>query len=179
MAAIATATVFSSCTKDSETTPTGKDLNSLSNQGLGAQTNAGGSYYSISEAKGYLAVDAKDNVGKIDFTYAFLASGPTLLSWKERGNASTGLQAAIPADARAAYFKASALTPAKFLAITKDNAADFTSTTVSSSSPQQIVVAADKVYEVLTADSKKGLILVKSITTGTDGALVIDLKITK
>lgn len=180
IAAIASATLFTSCDKDKDgSTPTGENLTTIMDQTLGAQLNSGKSYYSIDKERSYSQTEAEEaaNIPNIDFSYAALGSTaiPTMLSWDERDN-NTGLGTAVPPTARKCFFKASSLTSAQFGAIAKDNDANFTGITVSSSSPQRVTVQALKVYEFLTESGVKGLFYVKALTPTTSGNITIDIK---
>lgn len=182
-AAIA-ATVLTSACKDSSSdpTPTGANVNSRTALVLGAQLNASESYISLDDGVRYKgdggtssSPKASDNGDKVDVTYAFLTAGPTLTSYAAR-NTGTGLTGTIPTNANKTYFKASSLTRTQFDAITKDNDASFTAISVTTTDPQQIVVAKDKCYEVLRNNGKRALIYVTELTTGTGGFVQFDCK---
>jgi hypothetical protein len=157
------------------------DLNSFTARLLGAQTNAAGSYFSASSGEVYTAAQANANVGLIDISYAALGNEATatLLSWRFRGDASTGLTAPVPAGARNTYFAASSVTAAQFTALGSSTESAFTGATVNSSNAQSVAIQVGRVYAFLTQDGKKGLVHIESIAPGTAGSVTINVKVQK
>lgn len=157
------------------------DLASYSAKLLGAQTNAAGSYFSASTGLVMTSAEANANVSAVDISYAALGGSatPTLLSWKWRADASTGLTGTVPAGAKETYFASTSLTASDFTGITSSSDAKFSGASVTASSPQFVGVETNKVYAFLTAEGKKGLVHVSSITAGTAGSVTINVKVVK
>jgi hypothetical protein len=155
------------------------DLSSYSAKLLGAQTNSAGSYFSASTGEVLTSAQANANVSAVDISYAALGGSatPTLLSWKWRADASTGLTGAVPAGAKETYFASTSLTATDFTAIASSSDSRFSGATVSTSSPQFVGVEANKVYAFLTAEGKKGLVHIASISAGTAGSVTINVKV--
>jgi len=158
------------------------DLNSWSAKLLGGQTNRAGSYFASSNGLVYQSADAQAQVGIVDVTYAALgaSASPTILSWKFRGDASTGLEAAIPAGALETKFAATTLTASDFIAANSSSEAKYKSGIdgVTAASGQSVVIEAGKVYAFLSG-TKKGLIHIAAITPGVAGSVNINVKVQK
>lgn len=155
------------------------DLATYSAKLLGAQTNAAGSYFSTSTGQVLTSAEANANVSAVDISYAALGGSatPTLLSWKWRGDASTGLTGTVPATAKETHFAATSLTATDFTSITSSSDSKFSGASVTTSSPQFVGVETNKVYAFLTAEGKKGLVHIASISAGTGGSVTINVKV--
>jgi hypothetical protein len=156
------------------------DLSSWSAKLLGAQDNAAGSYFASSTGEVFKGADAPGKVNIVDVTYAALgaSAAPTLLSYKFRGDASTGLTVVPPAGALETKFALTSLTPAQFIATGSSSEANFTAGAATVGSNQSVAIAAGKVYAFVSG-TKKGLIHVASLTPGLAGSVNIDVKVQK
>lgn len=154
----------------------GKVVNSWTAKLLGAQLNSAGSYFNSATGNVLAAAAASATPAGVDITYAALGSPvtiPTILSYKQR--TTEGLTG-VPAGAESSYFVETNLTPSEFLSETASWTGNFTGVALSSTSPQKVQIATDKVYAFKNAAGKMGLIHIQSITDGTNGSVTINVK---
>jgi hypothetical protein len=168
----------SAATSGGTTTATfkGKVVNSWSAKLLGAQSNAAGSFFNSSTGNVLSGSQANTAPAGVDITYAAIGTpiaSPTILSYKFRGDASTGLTAAIPAAAEETFFIETTLTPTQFLDETLSwttllSGLNFTS--------QKVIITEGNVYAFKNKNGKMGLIHIASVVQGLAGSATINVK---
>lgn len=158
-------------------------IDSYTNITLGAQNNAAPSRMSSATGYVYLACEVEENIDYIDITYAstgttnYLSSNPARFQAPISLTQTTrdcGEEGVINTNGGTATYFAAA--PAGTNFASADNAA-LEALTITTSGPQYIAVQNGGVYAFRNSEGKKGLILVKALTGGTNGTITIDVKV--
>jgi hypothetical protein len=177
LAAIAAITVFSSCSKDSDTAPAKVLPNSYSAKLLGAQANSNPSFFSSNTGLTYGTADSANfATNKVDVSFAQTgtpATSPKFVSLAARG--AEGLRR-VTTITRATTFELTTWTKAQF-----DTVSNGTVAALAAGGTSTVVVQQSKVYKFVNTEGKKGLIYVSNLTlgAGTDGSVTIDVKAAK
>ena len=154
----------------------GKVVNTWTAKLLGAQNNANGSYFKSSTGEVLSGSNASSAPAGVDITYAAIGSPlafPIILSYSQR---STEGLSNVPAGAEKTYFVETTLVPADFLSATKSWASCFASAMPTSTSPQKVTIAKDKIFAFKNAAGKMGLIHIQDVVDGIDGSVTINVK---
>lgn len=158
---------------------------SFTNITLGAQSNAAPSRMSSATGYVYLSCETEENIDYIDITYAasnenanhYLSSNPARFLTPIGLNTKTancGEEGNINTDGgNASYFIPA---PAGTNFASADDAS-LEALAITTASPQYVAVTSPNVYAFRTADGKKGLIKVNSLTPGANGTINIDIKV--
>jgi hypothetical protein len=168
----------SSATSGGTTTATfkGKVVNTWTAKLMGAQNNPNGSYFKSSTGDVLSGSNASAAPSGVDITYAAIGSPiafPVILSYSQRS--AEGLSG-VPSGAEATYFVETTLVPADFLSSSKSWTSCFTGAMPTSTSPQKVTIAKDKIYAFKNAAGKMGLIHIQEVVDGTDGSVTINVK---
>ena len=168
----------SSATSGGTTTATfkGKVVNTWTAKLLGAQLNSNGSYFKSSTGDVLSGSNANATPAGVDITYAAIGSPialPVILSYSQRS--AEGLSN-VPSGAESTYFVETSLQPADFLDASKSWTSCFTGAMPTSTSPQKVSIAKDKIYAFKNAAGKMGLIHIQEVIDGTDGSVTINVK---
>jgi hypothetical protein len=169
----------SSATSGGTTTSTfkGKVVNTWTAKLLGAQLNSNGSYFKSSTGEVLSGSNASAAPAGVDITYAAIGSPlalPVILSYSQRS--AEGLSGVPASGAESTYFVETTLQPADFLSSTKSWTSCFTGAMPTSTSPQKVTVAKDKIYAFKNTAGKMGLIHIQEVIDGTDGSVTINVK---
>jgi hypothetical protein len=160
LAAIAAVTVFSSCSKSSDPAPT--QPVTWSAKLVGAQNNAGGSFFSPSTGAVYGAADSANfTANKVDLSFAQVGPvfTPKLISLK--GRSAEGLHKQV-LNTRETFFQETAITKAQF-----DTASSSYIGGLTIAGQQSVAITQGKVYSFYNAENKAGLIYVSNYTAST------------
>ncbi len=147
---------------------TGNPINTYTAKLLGAQGNAAGSFLASAGGAIYSQAQAAANAATIDITYGVIGTASTILSLPERGN--NGFTAVTGGPT--VYYKVSTITGAQFDAMTDD----LGFANITASTTPKVTVANGDVIEFVNG-SKKGLIKVTALTTGTSGSITLNVKV--
>lgn len=151
-------------------TASGNPIYTFTPTPLGAQNASEGSFFASVAGTGtvYSQSQAAANAANIYITYGVIGTTPTIMSLPERAN--NGFTAVTGGPT--VYYKLSTITTSEFDAMTDD----LGFANITASTTPKVDVSAGNVYEFVNG-TKKGLIKVTAITTGTSGTMTMVVKV--